>query len=116
MARKQHGMKDVLSGMQAAETKNAEVERETGEMAAEKSNNKMKRREGEGEKASKDTETGEAASVERGQAGVTVPRGGGGGGGERAEENGDSGAKNGPNRRRTSGDGSRSETRGEKRK
>ncbi|KAK5888384.1 hypothetical protein CesoFtcFv8_014483 [Champsocephalus esox] len=42
-------------------------------MAAEKSNNKTKRREGEGEKAAKDTEAGEdvgAASLERGQAGV----------------------------------------------
>ncbi|KAK5902444.1 hypothetical protein CesoFtcFv8_007694 [Champsocephalus esox] len=42
-------------------------------MTAEKSNNKTKRCEGEGEKAAKDTEAGEdvgAASLERGQAGV----------------------------------------------
>ncbi|KAK5918804.1 hypothetical protein CgunFtcFv8_022754 [Champsocephalus gunnari] len=123
---------DVHSGMQEAETKNAEVERETGKMAAEKSNNKTKRREGEGEKAAKDTEAGEAvgaASLERGPAGVKtgvtaakmaeVPRGGGGV--EGAEENGDSGEKNGPNdgvnggnSRRTSEDGNRSEKRGEK--
>ncbi|KAI4803837.1 hypothetical protein KUCAC02_025485 [Chaenocephalus aceratus] len=83
------------------------------------------RREGEGEKAAKDTEAGEAvgaASLERGQAGVKtgvmaakmaeVPRGGV----EGAEENGDSGGKNGPNdgvnggnSRRTSEDGNRSE-------
>ncbi|KAK5881933.1 hypothetical protein CesoFtcFv8_020570 [Champsocephalus esox] len=59
--------------MQEDETNNAEVERETGKIAAEKSNNKTKISEGEGEKAAKDTEAGEAvgaASLERGQAGV----------------------------------------------
>ncbi|KAI4804551.1 hypothetical protein KUCAC02_026176 [Chaenocephalus aceratus] len=61
---------DVHSGMQEVETKNVGVERETGKMAAEKSNNKTKRREGEGEKAAKDTEAVGAASLERGQAGV----------------------------------------------
>ncbi|KAK5895514.1 hypothetical protein CgunFtcFv8_009201 [Champsocephalus gunnari] len=109
--------------MQEAVTKNAEVERETGEMAAEKSNNKTKRREGEGEKAAKDTEAGEdvgAASLERGPAGVKtgvtaakmaeVPRGGGGV--EVAEENGPNDGVTGGNSRRTSEDGNRSEKEG----
>ncbi|KAK5908016.1 hypothetical protein CgunFtcFv8_016111 [Champsocephalus gunnari] len=79
---------DVHSGMQEDETNNAEVEQETGKIVAEKSNNKTKRSEGEGEKAAKDTEAVGAASLERGQAGVKtgvtaakmteVPRGGGG--------------------------------------
>ncbi|XP_033943933.1 carbohydrate sulfotransferase 11-like isoform X2 [Pseudochaenichthys georgianus] len=116
---------DVHSGMQEAVSKNAEVERETGKMAAEKSNNKTKRREGEGEKAAKDTEAGEdigAASLERGQAGVKtgvtaakmaeVPRGGGGV--EGAEENGPNDGVTGGNGRRTSEDGNRSEKRREK--
>ncbi|KAK5921712.1 hypothetical protein CgunFtcFv8_019054 [Champsocephalus gunnari] len=95
---------------------------------------RRKRSEGEGEKAAKDTEAGEAvgpASLERGQAGektgvktgvkkgvkkgvtkgvtaakmTEVPRGGGGV--EGAEENGDSGEKNGPNDGVNGGNGRR---------